>query len=1294
MAHFTETLTSETVEVDESMLDNVIASLGDREIITLTTLEENEKLTKITSLFSKCIILPRSQLTTEVFEETIRPVVGKTIADFLNQLPFNQGAFNEFVLESTHTNASNQAALSAEVRAFLDKFEAESLRFQNRIAEITQAIKNDTTEIKATAQATLDANLETLDVVHGLKTEITSASNRNINTMIADAVATEHQSEIDSARDLLNKGKPYSALQVLKKLKKRIWLGASPHAKFRILTNMGIAHLVLNKEQEAARLLIEAFQYNRDDELALSNIASAHFLLGNTEKAADYAKKTLEKNEANTSAYAILVGISEKEETLDEVISKVPKYLREMPQIAQAISEEARQRREFGHAIKWGEITIARAQDEVSNRKAAWKASLARILVEQITNDRCAILTQQLDDSHKERLNRAVELFTEAWDSVANTELSTVATDWIIWKSTALDLLGDYTAAIDAINTAIQIEPDYRVLYMKRALLALKQGDYHGSIGYLKTIQSAPETPEAPILLANVLLVFERLEEAITILDDFLMTDSEAPLREEANRLLIKVYVARGDFEKAQEVCTAMRKLSPKKVLFLVDAARIAKANGNNDEALSLLEEAYGHAERSEAFQEITELASELFNYKEFGKAATLYEKIADTRLNSQWTRCLLDSYYYSGERKKTLEICQSLRENYGPLDQATKMEFLIYYEIGDMNQARAAGEEYLNAFPDNTEMQIRLAVVYSCSNNISELDCVLEKSFDLESLNLRSYFDLAYLHQIRSNPQRALDIMYEARRRNYADKEAHLKYFGAFLQVDKQLGELLDPTEVQPGTAVCLENLGTKNWYIVEIRGDADPARKELNVDHPLARRLLGKTVNDEVCVQQNVVSQQMGKIIEIKSKYVYAFQECSHTIPELFPDVTGFGVIKLDESPKTDDSEKIRPILDFLDRQDETSHQMEEFHKEHASPIGTFMSCTGRNFLDMWSFLMNKPELGIRCSVGNLDESVQAHNLLKGRESKLIVDPIALLTIHGLGGADTVVKAFGRLGVAQSTIDELQDIINQREGMWSNREGMSVGKEGDRYVKSVFTEEQVRRDVEYLKGIVTWVRENCDILPCNAALKINYFSRQKLNNLFQAVFIDTLLIASEPGYLLLSDDERLRLYAKTDFSVDAGINLDVDGVWTQAVLEHCVHKKFLSKAEYNKMTIKLVCSHYYHTAFDAEVLMEAAEQSNWIPSEPYTTLVKTLANQDALHSSVLDVAADFLYRLWTKPILPCVPDHLTLALLDGLTSGRRTLTVLKPLIQRLNTKLSPYPSAKQDIFSLIEAYIWSRPI
>ena len=1290
LANLTAAADPKSVEVDDHILKRRIASLKDIEISTITSLKEEERLAKITALFRDCIILPDCQLTDFNLDQRIRPVLAETIANFYNQLPFDQGAFNQIILEFIQNINTNQSESHALFEAFLEEFEKAKLEVQERLIEYTQAIKNDTDEIKVTTQANLDLSREISAQIAVLATHVQGHSSNHANVSIPEAVAAERQPEIDNARDLLKQRRPAAALELLEKLKQQIWTDASSSTRFRILTNIGAAKLALNREHEAAMLLLEAFQYNPEEEKAISNRALAHFLLGEVEVAARYAKKTLERNPANIDAYVVLVSISTDVDTLQDIVANVPGHLRETPQIAQAISEIARQRKDFEQAIKWGETSVSQAQDGVAN----YQAALARILVEQISNDRSAMLTQQLDDSHKEGLKRAVELFTEAWNSIENTEMRTVETDWIIWKSTALDLLGEYSAAIDALNTAIQIEPDYPVLYMKRALLALKQGDYHSSIGYLETIQSAPETPEAPILLANILLDVERLEEAITKLNEFLITDPKTPLREEANRLLIKVYVASEDFDKAREISGAMRESLPTSVPFLVDAARIAIATGTQDEGLSLLEEAYGYAQNSEEIQDIKELAHELYIFKEFDKAAKLYEKIADTRLNSQWTRCLLDSYYYSGERKKTLEICRSLREKYGPLDQITKMEFLIYYEIRDMNQARAAGEEYLNAFPDDTEMQIRLAVVYSCSNNISALDCVLDKSFDLESLTLRSYFDLAHLYQIRSKPQRALDIMYEARRRHYDNAEAHLKYFGSFLQVDKQIGELLDPNEVQPGTAVCLENAGQTNWYIVEERENAHLEHKELNVDHPLAQRLLGKTVNDEVCLQQNVVSQQIGKISEIKSKYVYAFQESWRTVPELFPDVTGFGVIKLDESPETDDSEKIRPILEFIDRQDEASRHIEEFYKEYKPPIGVFANLAGGDFLDTWGLLMSKPDLGVRCNSGNPEESRQALALLDNRPSKLIVAPISLITLHRLGAADTVVKAFGKLGIAQSTIDELQHVINEREGMWSDREHMSVGKEGDRYVRSVFTADQVTRDIDYLKGIVKWTRENCDILPCTAALNINQLLKQELDDLFQPSFLDSLLIASQSGHLLLSDDERLRSYANTNFSVDAGIDFHIDGVWTQAVLKHCVDKKLLDKAEYDKMTLKLICSNYYHILFDGDVLIEAARQSDWNASEPYSIVVRTLGNQRTDLLVAISVSVDFLYKLWMEPIPRMQCEHLTLQLFGGLTSHRSTREVLNLLASGIGERFTLNPLAEQDILSLIEIYVETRPL
>ena len=500
----------------------------------------------------------------------------------------------------------------------------------------------------------------------------------------------------------------------------------------------------------------------------------------------------------------------------------------------------------------------------------------------------------------------------------------------------------------------------------------------------------------------------------------------------------------------------------------------------------------------------------------------------------------------------------------------------------------------------------------------------------------------------------------------------------------------MLHPTQVQPGTAVYLNSSGQTSWYIVEKRADADIRHRELNVDHSLAQRLLGKTVNDELHLQQNQVGANTRKIVAIKSKYVYAFQESLRKFSELFPDTPGLWSLKINDSHETDDSGKFQPLLNFIDQQHEASLQIEAAYKENPCPIGAFTNWTGHNVLDTWIFLMSRSDLGVRCSVGNPEERSQALALLGDPQPKLVADLISLMIIHSIGAADVVIRTFGKLSIARSTIDELQRIINEIEGMWSQREVMSVGKQGDQYVRTIINPEDVRRDVERLKDTINWIRKNCKVHPCNPALQMNQLRKQKLDNALQPFFVDTLLIASQPGYLLLSDDESLRSYAKTDFNHHAGTNFHIDGVWTQVVLEHCVNKNFLSKIEYDEMTIKLVSAHYYHIVFNADLLIKAAKQSDWQLSEPYNSLVQALGGQRASLSSALNVAVDFLYQLWLEPILPSQREYLTLGLLDGLTSGRRTRAVLNQLANQIQIyeKFILHPLAEQDILSLIQTY------
>ena len=1251
-----------TIEVDNNTLDDVIASLNDFNITELALLNREEKLIKITEYFQKCIILPGHQLPEAELVRKLQPVIERTFTNFFDRLPRNQQASTQMMLES-------------------DRMQLEG---QKHLREQNQAI---------------------LDGIQKLDSKLPNLSSQHIDLIVSDAVDTalakEHQLIINNAKDLLKNNKPETAFKQLDDLWQRIGneVSTSEISKFNILTNMAAAQFAFNNKQEAANLLIEAFQHHSEDEKALSNLAFAYFLRGDMESAANYAKQTLQKNRANINAHVVLIHVSSKEEPLEKIIAQIPDYLHETPEIAHAFSDIAKEQGCLEEAKKWREVAVEQDADP------GFKASLATILIEQVLDDPFNMYIKPLEDSQKEQLSRAVEFLTEAWDCVADTELRSARTDWIINRSTALRFLGKSQDAIKDLDVAIEIEPSDSMLSMllkNRAIFAFEQRNQEDAIKFLERIQSEPEIFEAQIMIASALFLSKRYDEAITKLNNLLTTNLSSELKDEANRWLVRIYIDTERFEEAERILTILKESSPTSLLNFINAAQISNGTEKREEAISFLKDAYEIAKNCEASIEIVELADELFDHRQFIEAATLYEKLADTRQNSQLTIGLLASYYNAGEIGKALEICQELREKYGPLENISEREVMIYEEIGDMNQAEVVCKAYLNKFPNDIDMQIRLGLVYYRSNKEKEIDNILGSFSDfknfsfLKNLSLEACVQLAFLYQVRSEPEKALQVMYETRRTHFDNRDAHLQYIKLFYQVNKQIPEVLNPVQVQVDTAVQIDSPDQSVCYIIVARDNVDIKSNERDVRDSLSQRLLGKIENDEVDLGKTPLGQKVGKITDIKSKYVCALQESFQEFEKFFPDDEGLWSVKLDESSdnltdstsKKTDSTNIQPILEFTNKQHEASLEIENVYKEHLPPIGVFMNWTGRNVLDVWSLLINKPDLGIRCFVGNAEEKSQALNLLKEPKPKLVVDIVSLITLQSLEAADIVVKTFGKLTVAQSTIDGLLQIIHEQESMWSQREGMSIEKQGNRYVRHMINPEDVKHSIERLKDLIKWIRENCDVLPCTPALQMNHLRKRKLDEMFHPIFVDTLLIATQPGHLLLSDDEPLRFYAKTNFNSDAGTNFQIEGVWTQVVLEHCLNLNVLDKAQYDKMTIQLVCSNYYHTEFDTDVLMEALKQANWNLAEPYNSLVQALREQKIGLNEALNVSVDFLFKIWEEPIPYSQLKFVTLGLLAGFTSGRNTRAVLNRLEYLIQNKHILFFPVENRILRQIQVY------
>ena len=147
--------------------------------------------------------------------------------------------------------------------------------------------------------------------------------------------------------------------------------------------------------------------------------------------------------------------------------------------------------------------------------------------------------------------------------------------------------------------------------------------------------------------------------------------------------------------------------------------------------------------------------------------------------------------------------------------------------------------------------------------------------------------------------------------------------------------------------------------------------------------------------------------KIVEIKSKYVHAFQETMVCYEILFPGKPGFRQIRLEPLEKEGDLPKnLKKILkETTSEQAERSEDIEQLYKKGMVTLGIFANFVGRNVLEVLGNLMNNPDLGIRCCLGNSEERDYALSLLNDNP-RLIVDVISLMTFYGLGVEDTIVK------------------------------------------------------------------------------------------------------------------------------------------------------------------------------------------------------------------------------------------------------------------------------------------------
>ncbi|MCH7560868.1 MAG: tetratricopeptide repeat protein, partial [Thaumarchaeota archaeon] len=367
--------------------------------------------------------------------------------------------------------------------------------------------------------------------------------------------------------------------------------------------------------------------------------------------------------------------------------------------------------------------------------------------------------------------------------------------------------------AMQTINEALEINEKDPEHIKQKSILLFETDKREEATALLKTIDGYDSQPKITIPLAALLRENGQFEETINLLKEFHKNTDDKDAILESSRMLIDLYIQVKQYDEAIKLVDNLIENDPNNISYYVDKSHIYHALNKIDVATLYLEQAKEKITDKISNRQRIELGSAFYVLGKYHDSANVLENVADTTVDSEITRKLLNSYYRSGKLREALDVIKSLRVSKERNKYLTEMESSIYEDISDWDNAKKACKTYLETCPDDKEIQIRYAVVLYRSgskSDLEELDVFLDGSIETSKLSFDFWMQLISLYESRNQADRALRHSYEVRRKFFDKPEAHLQYIGLFFRTEKTNEKSFNHKEVQLDSSVFMEDEGS----------------------------------------------------------------------------------------------------------------------------------------------------------------------------------------------------------------------------------------------------------------------------------------------------------------------------------------------------------------------------------------------------------------------------------------------------------------------------------------------------
>jgi tetratricopeptide (TPR) repeat protein len=1080
-----------------------------------------------------------------------------------------------------------------------------------------------------------------------------------------------HFANIDLAVDLLKEGKPGSARKRLAELRAKLASETpSVDLRFRLAANLGSCALQLDDYETAEEEYEAALTLKPEHHLVLSYAALTATLTNDTDQALEYARRSRPEGERDpqiTSSYLRVLHHANRDDEIERLLQE-EEWIQHDTNCALALGLIRLSQQNYSEAEVYFRTSFG---DEIENPHALRLLAQTIILpIDQILHTDPPL---ELSKETLASINEAESYLTRAVEIFEKHENPSGLYESLLQRSYVRGLQGQYYAALADCDRLLSTHPnDGRVLFQKGHTLlfagkpdeALQcysliedEDDGRESLRSIALAYHRANKPEKVIeVLASSWRPAERTRQQVTILD-----------------LLLNAYEKTGETERVNTLISEVERERADDSDSLAVVARHHMRFGEKEKALARYEKALEHAASDNQRARINdELAEYYFEVQEWAAAAKLLKDSVDSTKNDPRTRMYLTSLYNSGARRAALDVARKVRDDRDAIPFVSEIEARVLLAAGELRETLRLFTELAKLEPQKITYRLWMLDIQRRLKNEEAARKTLEAiTFDEVKNDSTALLQVAMFRQ-QLEIGGDLPFAYRARQLSFSDADVHHAYVQLFMDHTRRERGDLDVNGVAVDFAVHLEDAkGQKKTYLIVEQDEYDINQGEISPTDPRALEMLGKYTGDTVVFNRGRGDEVQYEIVDIQSKYVYAFQQTIKKHTEWFGGSDG--MIVMDVADK-DFSKFFRVI----DQQQERQRETAELYLERRLPLAMVASLKGATLFETWAGLVNSNDLPLHMTTGNVAELNRSLEAVRINDA-IVIEITALFTLNALDLLDQLPKIFRRIIVAQAVLDKLETWIVEAE---RRSPYMTIREESGQYLREEISEEMIARSKDFLNRIKLFVETYAELLPAVKALDTPP-EQLKMYEEALGASAASVFVASEVNLPLYMDDVGLSQLA-------AGPEWEVLGVSTLAILWKMKSRGLLSAYAYCLALKRLILANYIVVSVNAQQLLWMCQSEGKKATLPMKHILhRSMQGPDWEEASALQVAAEFSYRMWLEVREPDDRFQLLDLVIKALLSGREPERIKTLFKSALSKSFLHLPDALPSICGHLDAFV-----